>query len=294
MDNLTVYAILISLIPAFGWGIANALQKPIVREIGTTNFIIYRGIILSIIIGLLLIINLSTQVFDLKYLLFGLVITVISYFGLYFLNKGLEKGDVGVVIPISSTRIIISTCVAYLFLNDKVNNYQIAAIFLVFAGIVSASINFKELKNSDILKLSSGIPQAFLAAIFWGVGLPLFSIPTNVLGVYLFTFIVELVNLIIAFGNKVYQEKSFKLIKITKRSTLINILITGILGTLASLFVMVGYSTGKVSIVTTISSSSPLISVLFGVLFLKEKLKTQQYIAGVMIISGVIGIGYFS
>lgn len=292
--DITLYAILISLIPAFGWGIGNALQKPIVRAIGATNLIIYRGIIVSLITGGFLLYNLPSQKFDLQYILIGSIITLISYFGLFYLNKGLEKGDIGVVIPISSSRVIISTLVAITFLNDRLNALQILCIGVIFIGIIASTINLRKFRNSDIFNFQSGIPYAMLAALFWGVGLALFSIPSAVLGVFLFTFLVEIINLLIAVGHNIISRKHIDLQILSDKKLFSLTLIMGILNSLASLFAVMGYATGKVSIVTTVTSSSPLISIIFGMLFLKEKLKTQQLISGLIIVAGIILLGYFS
>jgi len=64
---------------------------------------------------------------------------------------------------------------------------------------------------------------------------------------------------------------------------------------LISLFVVtaaVSYNFGiqyaLVSVVVTLSSAAPLVSTLYGRIFLKEKLKFYQYIAILVILTGII------
>lgn len=292
--DITLYAILISLVSAFGWGIGNALQKPIVKAISATNLIIYRGIIISVITGILLLLNIHTQNFDIKYIFIGVLITLLSYGGLFYLVKALEKGAIGVVLPINSSRIVITTLIATLFLNDNLNKTQMLCILVIFIGIVASTIDLHKFKNSDFMHISSGVPFALLSALSWGIGLALFSIPTKVLGVFLFTFLVEITNLIIAITQNVYSRSKLDLKVFHNKDLLFKVLIMGLSTAIANISMILGYDTGKVSIVTAVSSTSPLISALIGIFVFKEILTKQKYLSGIVIIIGIIALGYFS
>jgi len=56
------------------------------------------------------------------------------------------------------------------------------------------------------------------------------------------------------------------------------------------LFYYQALNTGPVAIVSAIGSSTPLIVIVYGAIFMKERLKLQQYCGMVMILLGIIGL----
>ena len=272
----TTLAILYSLVPLFGFGISNAMQKTYAQRLGSAKLITYRGIAISVMLFVILILNLKNSTFDLKYLIIAIIIAAISYFGLYFLNKGLEVGKVGLVVPLSSGRVLITALVGALFLGERLGYVQLLFIILIFLGVVLSSINLTDLRNSQIFDIKSGIPYAILVAFFWGVTFPLFGIPVAILGVVFFSFILETTVTTTGIAQLIIQKKKISLTAQEFKDNYIGIGIIAILGVLASIFMNLGYGTGHVSIVTAISAASPVVSAIMGVILYKESLNVQQ------------------
>lgn len=292
--SIQLQAMLYALVPMICFGLSNAISKKPTEILGPNRFIIYRGIITTSITGLAALIFFQQINFDLKYLLGGIFITLISYFGLYFFTKSLEIGKVGVVVPVASSRILVSALLGIVFLKDILSVLQIISILIIFSGVVVISINFNDIKNSKIFDKKSGIMFALLAAFFWGSTLPLFGIFSAVLGAFFFAFIVELTVIVEAIIQSGISKKKIGINKEEINSTWKLILIVGTLGALATIFLNFAYSTGEVGVVAAVSGSSSVISVLYGMLVFKEKLSFKQVTAITLIILGIIALSYFS
>lgn len=290
----TLLAFIYGLIAMLAFGISNGFSREISRKFKAAGSIVYRNLVVVATLLILLPFFTSQIHIDFFYILIGIVIVSISYLGLYFFYKALEMGDVGVVTPISSSRIILAMAIGLIFLGDDVNTIQIVAIVLIFIGLAFLSINLKRFLNSDILNIKSGVPYAFLAAVFWGVTLPLFSIPSKELGAFFFTLIVEANVLVISILQILFSKKNSLKLEQVKTKDLLTILLVGFSSAIASVAVNFGYATEKVSIVSAVSGANIMVAVLIGVLAFKERLNLKQIISILIIVGAVVVIGLTS
>jgi drug/metabolite transporter (DMT)-like permease len=290
----TLLAVVYSLIPMLGFGISSGLQKPVARAIGSESLILLRGIFMSAMVLVVLLLNLDQVTFAPYWIGISVGAAIISYFGLLFLNKSLELGEAGVVVPFNSVRVILSSLIGVLFLGDVISTSEFFFIALIFLGIIFGSINFKELKNSNLFDIKSGIPYSLLSALFWGIMFPFFGIYSATLGTILFTWVLETTN-ILASGVHLFISNDKKLDVTLPNSAKMWIAIAAIstLGVFASFFQNLAYTTGEISVTTAIVSASPAVTVIFGYLFLNERLKPKQYFGVLLILIGIIGVSIF-
>lgn len=286
-------AIVFSLVTLIGWGLENALAKKYSKSLSPSKLVVYRNLTTVCITALALTIFWSKTVFNLNYIILGLFLAVLGYVGYICLLKGLEKGNLGLVSPVSSSRIVISAIVGTTLLKDNLSVLQWFLILIIFIGVALSSINPKNLKSSGLFTLKSGIPFALLNALIWGIVFPFYSVPSAILGAFLFSFILEVTGLFLSLAQTRLNSKPIKLSKSELKQNFLGLFMIGITGGLGSVFVNLGYATGHIGIVSAISSAVPLIAVTYGKFVYKETLTKRQVIAVALMIVGIVLLAYF-
>lgn len=291
--NLEIRAIIFSLVTLLGWGLETAVSKKYARFISSSKILVYRDFLTALIVFIFLTFFIKSAKFDLGYVLFGIFISFLGYMGYYFLLKALKTGNLGIVSPISSSRMLVAAIMGTFFLNDFLSFKQIVFVFIIFIGVILSSVNFSNISKSEIFSLKSGVPFAILNAMLWGVAFPLYSIPSAILGAFLFSFILEGTGFVSSIVHTKLLKINILLTKEEVKKGLPGLLMMGLLGGIASVCVNLGYATGKVVIVSSISSAVPLITILCSRFVYKEKLRNIQYVAVVLMIVGIVSLAYF-
>lgn len=287
-------AILCATVTMASWGIENALSKKYSGAIGPSKLMFYGGIVKVFMMLLALALFFKTATFDIKYMLISLAIICLGYCGYYFFLRGLQTGKLGLVSPVSSTWAIVAVLFGVIFLNDQLSHIQYVLVTLVVVGVMLLSLNPNDLDRSQVFSTKSGLHFALLTALFWGIALPLYSIPINILGAYLFVLLVESTVFVLSFVHARLMKKSIYLTTEELKENFIGILLIGLFGGIGSLFINIGFSTGHVGLVSTISTSVPAVSVIIGQVVYKEHLNKKQLFAIVLIITGIIMLSYLS
>lgn len=292
--DVQLQAIIYASAGMVGFGIVNGLAKGLAIKLGELNFIIIRNFFVVLTLLPMIFIFWDKHTFDLEYMFYGVLISIAVYFGYYFFIKGLRVGKVAIVDPVASSRVLISLFIGIIFFEDDLTRVQIISIFGVFTGIILLSVDIKELRNSKMFDKKSGIYFGLLAALIWGVSLPMMSIASTVIGAFLFTLILEGVVLIISSIQILLSQNShLEVVKLKDRKVLLLIVLAGIISALGSLLMNLGYETEEISIVSAVTAASSLVSGIFAAIFYKERLKPIQYLGGTLIILGIICIAYF-
>lgn len=283
-------AIIFGVLAMFGYGLNNAISKVPVKKVGEVKTIFYRNVFISIIYLIVLIIFLQKANFDFQFILIAFAISLLGYIPFVSFYKALEKGSLGIVSPIANSSVIITILFSVLFFKESLNFIQILSIISVIIGIFLISLDFKNLKSSSFLRLSTGVPYALLSCFLWGIVFFLFKIPVNILGPILTSFIIE-------FGITIFSALHLKIQKISfalpSRQMLKYIFLVSIFGAIGTLSFTFGISIYNVSIIAAIAFANPLIAVIYGKFIYKEKLKLQQWLAIGIILCGIVLISYF-
>ena len=287
----TSIGILFGFIAMLGFGLSNAIAKVPIQKIGGEKTILYRNIIISILLFLILLFFGQAAVFSIKYIFIAFLIAVIGYVPLLLFYKALNLGKVGIISPIANSSIIFTVLFSIIFFHESITFGQGTSIAFIILGIILISLNLKDLKNSHILKISSGIPYALVTALLWGAVFFLWKIPVNVLGPILTSFVIEFGTLI---SGAVYIYATKKDFKTPDKKMWIYIFFIAIGGIIGSLFFNMGIKNHDVSIVAPITFASPLVVTLYGKFVYKEKLSKVQYLAIFFIVLGIIFVSYLS
>jgi drug/metabolite transporter (DMT)-like permease len=288
LSSAVVYSIIVML----GWGVSNAALKSVVARFGPLRSIIFRGIVAVPILVISLILARPVLAFSAESLLLGAAIAVAGYFPFMFFSYALKSGKVGIVAPISSGRVVVSALLGFWLLGDVFSFGKLAAVGITLLGVVLASVDFRDIRNSNLLSQESGVPMALLAALSWGVVLPLFKFPSEALGALFFALMVEsAVCACAAVHLKARRERIFpqgRADSIALRRNGLFVLLAGLGAGFATVFLNLGYETGEIAIVSAISSASVIISIIAAALFFRERLRVAEYLGAAFVLLGVI------
>ncbi len=277
--------ILAQIISMLSFGISNALWRKPIDRMRAEEAIVYRSVFsLSFFIILIFIFDdtqptAAPKAFGLNIWLFTILISCLSYFGLYFFNLGLKEKATGLVATVSTTSFLFGQFAAFVFLGESFSaNYMVPFLLFLIMLVIN---DYHSLKK---FKLSKGIFYGLLAAVFWGLTLPLLAIPANKLGFIKTGLILESSVLLMSFLSlRFLYKQNLKWLSFKKHVHYFILL--GLLAGNGVLFNNLSYTKIPVHIAGALSSSTHIITIFVAWLLFKEKLKIHQYIAA--LISGI-------
>lgn len=281
-----------AFIATLGFGLESGIAKKYTRLIDPAKVVVFRQFV---IVSLLLIVLtfFKSINFNVFYILIGLALGLVGYFGLYMFFKAASVGEIGIVTPITGGRVVISTLIGLMVFSETINVMQGLAVLTIFIGLIAISIDPKKVNKLLLLDKNSGVLYAILTAIIWGLVFPFIRIPAIVLGGILTTLAVEFGALISSYITLKKSKLNLLLNNKSEKAGITGVILMGILGTIAGVAQTLSYATGNIGIVTSIIASSPLITALYGKLVYKERLTVLQYMAILLIVTGMISLSYF-
>jgi len=278
------------LLAMLGYGLSNAMAKVPARKLGSRNAIFLRGIFVSLLLLIILLSFSRETSFSPTYILIGFIISVVAYLGFNTFYKALELGKVGIVSPIANSSVIFTIVLSIFFFNESLTWIQVFSIVLITIGIMLISINFKDLENSHLFEISSGIPFALVTCLLWGLVFFLYKIPIIILGPILTSFIIEF-GMLISAGTDLKISKTYS--NLPNKKETIHIFFVALFGAAGTLFFSLGVNMSDVSVVAALAFANPLISTIYGKFLYKENLSIPQYVAIFLMLTGIILISYF-
>ena len=282
--------IIFGILSMIGLGLNAALAKVPVVKIGPHRTVFFRDMGTSVLLFISLLFFLNSAVFSPLYIAIAFIISFLGYVPLVTFYKAMRVGKIGVVVPVSNSAVVFTVLFSVIFFMEQLSIVQVFSILLIVIGIVVISVNFKDLRKSQLFKFSSGIPYALATCLLWGLVFFLFKIPVMVIGPILTALIIELGGMFFSGIAIATRKESFRL---PDRRILKYIILVAISGAAGTLFFNMGVQIADVSIVAALTFSNPWITTIYGRFVYKEKLKTAQYLAILFILSGIVLISYF-
>ncbi len=288
---IPVISIFFGIVSMFGFGLSNAISQVPSKKIGGKRTVFFRNFFI-IILFLMFLPFFSEINFSVKHIIITLGISLIGYIALVSFYTALSKGKVGLVSPVANSAVIFTVIFSTIFFHESLISIQWISIALIVIGIILTSLDFRDIRNSNLLKISSGIPYALITCFLWGLVFFLFKIPVTVLGPILTSLISES-GVMIFSGIDLKISKIY--FKIPDKKTLQSVFLVAFFAAIGLLFFNLGINQeySSVSVVAAISFANPLVATLYGKIIYKEKLNVQQWIAILLILTGIITISYF-
>jgi len=195
--------------------------------------------------------------------------------------------DAGVAIgyPVTYTYSLFVAIFAYFFLQEAVNIWTFISAILIIVGI---SLLFFKAEKSESKHMVKGLTAAILAAICWGISIPILKILLLNIEPFFLNLVRLIVLNIIVWLLILSKKGKRRKVRSLGKSGLIVLLTGGIfgigLGAILFLFSINLIGTARSTIIT---SSSPLFSTIFGILILKEKLDKPRILGIAIVILGI-------
>lgn len=277
---------LFAIISMLAFGTNGGVVKKLVKDLGPLKYGFYRNLGLTVVLLIILVLNLNTINLNWLYILLAVLLSVVIYIGFYITNIAIKKGRLGIVLPITSSRIIITTLLAGIVLKENLDISQYLLIFVIIVGIITLSVNFKELKSFSLN--GKGIKEAGMSAIIFGVVMTFYGLIGKEIGANLLGFIVEVVILIGSAIHLVATKESILLTEAERKTYGKTIILMTLLAVVGVYFSNIAYVIGSVSIVTAISAASPIVTTLYDRFVHKEIMNIQENLGMMVVIGGII------
>jgi len=210
--------------------------------------------------------------------------SIIDVFAIYFFWKSMEVGEVSIVSPVSATYPLVTILLSIALAGEMLSPLKIICMFAVVVGAVLTSSDLSKLRH---LHAAKGVGLAFAAMMIWGVYFYMVGMverTTDYISVFVFTNLIATPILIgysyLKAGRGLKRDRKIK-------SVIWPIAAVSLLATAGWFVLNYGYSLGQVSLVTTVSSLYPIITVMLAMAFFKEKLVMNQKIGIVVTIAGL-------
>lgn len=211
--------------------------------------------------------------------LWGVIGGVATAIGVSSLYAALASGTMGVVAPITALSVLVPVSAGVIG-GDQLGWLLVAGIVLAILGTIMAS--GPEFNNRSeghgpkpiILGLVSAVGFGFAnVSVAWGSAFNVTS-----------TLVVNSLTVLLLYG---IAAVALRQAPVARGKQLIGVIAIGVLGITAQLCWAIASTTGDLSVVGVLASLYPVVTVLLGWWFLKERLMRVQVIGVVVVFVGV-------
>ncbi len=290
-------ALLAALTTSVVFGISDALWKIPLRIFSPESCIFIRNIGTTLFLGITAFFAKKAVIFNSEAFFYGVLISFLSFFGLYFFGKSQQYSKVSLIAPLLIVGSFITFLIGVFYFGESANTTKWLCFCLCLVGTFLISFqgnNYQKNNEND----KKGIKYGFLAAVFWGVSYSFFRESTLKLGVATFGFILEATILIMSglvigfsklfFKNQLKKEENQpenqeeNQPKTSKQKALFSLLFIAFLGSVGVYCSNLGCEAVPVSSMVIMGTFGNIIPVFAGKIFYKEQISRQQY-AGIVL-----------
>lgn len=216
--------------------------------------------------------------------------------------KALQLGDVNKVVPIDKSSTVLTMVLAIVFLGESITVFKFVCMIMILTGTMmmlerkDLSSQLKTGTNAEAQgeankKSLSWIVYAVLSAVFASLTAILGKVGIENIESSLGTAIRTIVVLLMAWLIVIMQGKQGEIKKIDKKGWLF-VMLSGIATGASWLCYYRALQTGPASVVVPIDKLSLLITVAFGYVAFKEKLKPKAIVGLALITAGTLMLIY--
>jgi drug/metabolite transporter (DMT)-like permease len=282
--NENTLGTLTALLTVIAFGISNTLWKKPLAFLSPTQTIAFRNIFTSMMLFIVWCFFPDKQQPSLMQYYEAIFISLVAYFGLYFLNMANKHGKLTIVTPIINCHPLVSVFTACFAIGEVLQPSQWYGLSFSFVGVLFlSSFRFKKMDGESNLP----IYFAMLSALFFGVSFAFFGRESQQVGVARFAVLLEVVILILSTSQSFFIDKSPIVLSNFKKA-LPYILFMAVCGSIGVFFT--NFTLYRIPVATTviISDLGHLIPIMVGILYYKEKISKLQWLGVAFIILGVI------
>lgn len=296
--NPNISSVLGGLSAMLGWGTNDFIASKLSRKHSYHDVFLWRGLFSTLLILILLILfypNLSEVLNGV--ILIRLFISGLSlYVFIALLYKAFTIGNVSIISGVVALQTVVIIITGTLFLNQSVSKIEWVLIGFVFIGAILVSVNFKEVKQKNIL--SPGVKESLLAALIAGTTLwPNMEYVTervNWIPANLFLNIFSVLSFLgfLLISHIIRKPIKLQTAKISTRDWL-TFFLMGFFDIFGQIGLTLGLQYGVGIIVAPFLSATAVVTIPLALIFYKEKLRLEQFIGIFIVVLGAILLSIF-
>lgn len=208
-------------------------------------------------------------------------LSVLAYAAFY---KGLQIGIVAVISPVSACWGIITVILSFVFLNERVGNFQMAGIILAIMGAILTSFRAEDLKKLKFKSYSKGLSYALFNMIGTGLVFVFLALFVRKFGWFFPIFFIRAIGVAYLL---LYVFATQKKVSISKNIVL-PVALIGLLEALGCFAYDLSLAHQYTAISAPISAVYPMITVILARIFFKEKLVFNQKVGVISVFAGLV------
>jgi transporter family protein len=203
--------------------------------------------------------------------------------------KGFEIGNISIVAAIMNLWAVFTMLIAFIFMGQRLSATQTLGVFMVISGASLTSLNWSDIRNKRF-KLSSGVKETVLGALFFGIFWNVSEVITERIGWLPATLFVKMGIILFLLLFSFFAKREIGLAKTTTQTKLLVVLM-GILDAGSVTIVNFGLTIGDAILITPIASALSVVTIIMAIVFLKDSVTKLQGLGIVMAIAGIIATG---
>lgn len=214
---------------------------------------------------------------------------VSGYIGFLLFVYALRFGKVGVVATIANTYPVITALFGVLVLGEYLSGLEMLFIAVTLLGVLGLTTQFSlaAFRNSD----QKSVFLALAAMFFWAGQIIFADYAVNELTPFQVTHISALTTFLVGIILLRLTKQSLRSVLANRKSDLYICMSLGafyFVGMLALNTALVG---GKIGVYSAMAGAGPLVAALFAHYVLGERMHTREWLAVVIIVAGLVGLG---
>jgi drug/metabolite transporter (DMT)-like permease len=208
---------------------------------------------------------------------------ICSFSALFFFYKGLETGKASIIVTVFSAYAIVAIVLSFAAFGEVLSLPQIACVAVTLIGVLTITFRSDSPERSN-----AGIPYALASMLSAGSGAVLIRAVSNEIGEIASLFFNRIITVCALMVVGALFLRSHLRSRTREEFPVKSIVLIG-LAEFAGFFSFVfGVSGGMVSLVATVSSASPAVTVVLAQAFLKERLIRSHKYAVVLVLVGIL------
>ena len=280
---IELFSVAYGIVSMLSFGLSDFLSKKVVGGVGYFRLVIYTQLVALVPVILLEALYAPTLPSSPKTIVLVIASGICSFSALFFFYRGLEAGKASIITPVFSAYAIVAILLSFAVLGEVLSFWQIACITMTLIGVLTISVRSDSGEQSN-----TGIPYALGAMFSAGVGAVLIRLVADDAGEITSLFFNRLIAVLALVVMGVLFLRSQLRSRDHGEFPVKSIVLIGLTEFVAFFAFVVGVSTGMVSLVATLSSASPAVTVVLALTFLRERLTKIHKVAVLVVIAGIL------
>lgn len=268
-------------ISMFTWGVADMLARYASVRMGSASVALaVQGLgIAPPLLATLFRDTAWSSLLDGEFIVLAVLSSLLFSLGYVVFYRGLERGMVSIVSPMSASWLVVTTLLLAVFFDEVIGPAKWLLIFVILMGIVLASSSGRS--GASI----SGIWYGITAMLVFGVAFTLWKPMVEDVGAFLAVISVRSLSAVFL-SIYLAARRSFR----PPRGKSVAALVIGaaVLDSLGFIAVNLGIELNPVSLIIPIAAAYPAVTIALAWLLLRERVAQVQMVGIIAVLGGVI------